>query len=67
MSASVSIAILNYQRRDALREALEAARSQRHPVEIAVTPGFGGRSVVLHQADRLGNWRIGESVEQRVG
>ena len=34
MSASVSIAILNYQRRDALREALEAARAQRHPVEI---------------------------------
>lgn len=34
MSASVSIAILNYQRRDALREALEAARTQRHPVEI---------------------------------
>jgi GT2 family glycosyltransferase len=34
LSASVSIAILNYQRRDALREALEAARAQRHPVEI---------------------------------
>ena len=26
--------ILNYQRRDALRHALEAARAQRHPVEI---------------------------------
>ena len=34
LSPSVSIAILNYQRRDALREALESARSQRHPVEI---------------------------------
>jgi len=34
VSASVSIAILNYQRRDALRAALEAARAQRHPVEI---------------------------------
>jgi GT2 family glycosyltransferase len=34
LSRSVSIAILNYQRRDALRQALEAARSQRHPVEI---------------------------------
>jgi GT2 family glycosyltransferase len=34
LSASVSIAILNYQRRDALRQALEAARRQRHPVEI---------------------------------
>jgi GT2 family glycosyltransferase len=32
LSASVSIAILNYQRRDALRQALEAARAQRHPV-----------------------------------
>ena len=31
---SVSIAILNYQRRDALRDALETARAQRHPVEI---------------------------------
>jgi len=34
LSASVSIAILNYQRRDALRQALEAARTQRYPVEI---------------------------------
>lgn len=34
LSPSVSIAILNYQRRDALREALESARSQHHPVEI---------------------------------
>ena len=34
LSPSVSIAILNYQRRDALREALESARSQRHAVEI---------------------------------
>ena len=30
----MSIAILNYQRRDALRRALESARSQRFPVEI---------------------------------
>src|SRR5262249_1766601 len=30
----VSIAILNYQRCDALRRALAAARRQRHPVEI---------------------------------
>lgn len=34
MSPSVSIAILNYQRRDALRRALMAARTQDHPVEI---------------------------------
>jgi GT2 family glycosyltransferase len=34
LSESVSIAILNYQRRDALRQALEAARTQRYPVEI---------------------------------
>jgi len=34
LSASVSIAILNYQRRDALREALTSARSQDYPVEI---------------------------------
>jgi GT2 family glycosyltransferase len=34
VSAGVSIAILNYQRRDALRAALEAARAQRYPVEI---------------------------------
>jgi GT2 family glycosyltransferase len=34
LSAAVSIAILNYQRRDALRRALEAARTQRHAVEI---------------------------------
>ena len=34
LSPSVSIAILNYQRRDALRQALESARSQRHAVEI---------------------------------
>jgi GT2 family glycosyltransferase len=34
LSARVSIAILNYQRRDALRQALEGARAQRHPVEI---------------------------------
>ncbi|HET7340913.1 MAG TPA: glycosyltransferase [Methylomirabilota bacterium] len=34
LSPSVSIAILNYQRRDALRRALEAARTQRWPVEI---------------------------------
>jgi len=34
LNPSVSIAILNYQRRDALRRALEAARSQRFPVEI---------------------------------
>lgn len=31
MSATVSIAILNYQRRDALRRALAAAREQRWP------------------------------------
>ncbi|MET0487636.1 MAG: glycosyltransferase [Candidatus Rokuibacteriota bacterium] len=30
----VSIAILNYERRDALRRALHAARRQHHPVEI---------------------------------
>ena len=30
----VSIVVLNYQRRDALRRALQAARTQRHPVEI---------------------------------
>ena len=30
MSLTASIAILNYQRRDALRRALEAARDQRH-------------------------------------
>jgi hypothetical protein len=29
---TASISILNYQRRDALRRALEAARDQRHPV-----------------------------------
>jgi GT2 family glycosyltransferase len=29
---TVSIAVLNYQRRDALREALEGARAQRYPV-----------------------------------
>jgi GT2 family glycosyltransferase len=34
LNPSVSIAILNYQRRDALRRALESARSQRFPVEI---------------------------------
>jgi GT2 family glycosyltransferase len=34
LSPSVSIAILNYQRRDALREALESARNQHYPVEI---------------------------------
>lgn len=34
LSLSVSIAILNYQRRDALRRALEAARAQNYPVEI---------------------------------
>jgi GT2 family glycosyltransferase len=34
MPPSVSIAILNYQRRDALRRALESARRQRYPVEI---------------------------------
>jgi GT2 family glycosyltransferase len=34
LSPSVSIAILNYQRRDALRGALESARTQRYPVEI---------------------------------
>jgi GT2 family glycosyltransferase len=32
LSATVSIAILNYQRREALRGALEAARDQRYPV-----------------------------------
>ena len=37
MSTSVSIAILNYQRRDALRRALEAARAQRYaPLEVLV-------------------------------
>jgi GT2 family glycosyltransferase len=34
LSVTVSIAVLNYERRDALRLALEAARTQRHPVEI---------------------------------
>jgi GT2 family glycosyltransferase len=34
LSPSVSIAILNYQRREALREALESARGQTYPVEI---------------------------------
>jgi len=34
LSASVSIAVLNYQRRDALRRALEAARTQRMALEI---------------------------------
>src|SRR5207244_11071805 len=33
---SVSIAILNYQLREALRRCLEAARSQRYPLEILV-------------------------------
>jgi GT2 family glycosyltransferase len=32
VSPTVSIAILNYQRRDALREALDAARRQRGPI-----------------------------------
>jgi GT2 family glycosyltransferase len=32
VSLTASIAILNYQRRDALRRALAAARDQRHPV-----------------------------------
>lgn len=32
MIDTVSIAVLNYQRRDALREALEGARAQRYPV-----------------------------------
>jgi GT2 family glycosyltransferase len=32
LSLAVSIAVLNYQRRDALRQALEAARTQRYPV-----------------------------------
>jgi GT2 family glycosyltransferase len=32
LSAGVSIAVLNYQRRDALRQALQAALTQRHPV-----------------------------------
>ena len=36
MNPSVSIAILNYQRREALRRCLEAARSQRFPLEILV-------------------------------
>ena len=31
MSVTVSVAVLNYQRRDALRRALEAARQQRWP------------------------------------
>jgi GT2 family glycosyltransferase len=35
MSTPVTIAILNYQRRDALRQALEAARAQRYaPLEV---------------------------------
>jgi GT2 family glycosyltransferase len=34
MPATVSIAILNYQRRDALRRALEAARAQHRACEI---------------------------------
>ena len=34
LNPSVSIAILNYQRRDALREALASARTQDYPVEI---------------------------------
>ena len=34
LSPSVSIAILNYQRREALRQTLASARSQRYPVEI---------------------------------
>ena len=35
MSVPVSIAVLNYQRRDALRRALEAARAQRYaPIEV---------------------------------
>ena len=37
MSTPVTIAILNYQRRDALRRALEAARAQRYaPLELLV-------------------------------
>ena len=32
MITTVSIAVLNYQRRDALREALEGCRAQRYPV-----------------------------------
>jgi GT2 family glycosyltransferase len=34
LSATVSIAVLNYQRRDALRRALQAAQTQEYPVEI---------------------------------
>ncbi|HXH84220.1 MAG TPA: glycosyltransferase, partial [Candidatus Tectomicrobia bacterium] len=34
MSATVTIAVLNYQRRDALREALQSARAQRAAIEI---------------------------------
>src|SRR5215475_5686272 len=37
VSTPVTIAILNYQRRDALRRALEAARAQRYaPLELLV-------------------------------
>ena len=48
----VSIVILNYQRRDALRRALQAARTQRHPVEIlAVDNASTDGSVEMVQAE----------------
>jgi GT2 family glycosyltransferase len=52
LSASVSIAILNYQRRDALRAALQTARAQRHPVEILAVDNAstdGSAEMVRHE------------------
>jgi len=49
---TVSIAILNYQRRDALRHALESARRQRYPAEIlAVDNGSTDGSAEMVRAE----------------
>jgi len=65
LSPGVSIAILNYQRRDALRDALESARAQRHPAEILAVDNAstdGSAEMVLDEFPDVRLVRLPENI-----
>jgi GT2 family glycosyltransferase len=65
LSPTVSISILNYQRRDALRRSLESARAQDYPVEILAVDNAstdGSAEMVLDEFPDVRLVRLPENI-----